>query len=189
MDPALKTHELMQILYKGTSALARWEADSADKGLSAFLSASIGDILARSKRQEDLRDFKVKREVGEAMEDDKLAVDVAEEERKLLSGIAQVHTRLFEGQHHVKDNHALAHEWTAMQKRARVDRLIMVNGIESLPDKMGLISALSKKAQPPKHKRAAWDHESYCVECRDGGSLLCCQNCPRVCASCPFFSA
>lgn len=186
MDPALKTHELMQILRKGTSVLARWEADSADKGLSAFLSAPIGEILARSKQQENLRDFKIKCEVGEAMEDEKLEVDLAEEEQKLLSGIVQVQTRLFEGKHHEKDNRALAKEWSAIEERARVDRLITINGIQHLPDTLASVS--SKVQQPPKQKRATWEHEDYCVECRDGGSLLCCQRCPRVCGSRLFCS-
>ncbi|KAF8577385.1 hypothetical protein K439DRAFT_1418275 [Ramaria rubella] len=175
-DPALKTCELMQILQRGTSALARWDTDSADKGLSAFLSSSISDILTRSKQTEDLRDFKIKREIGEVVQDKKLAVDLEEEERKLLSGIAQVHTRIFEGKHHGKDEQEFAQEWTAMQKRARVDRLVIVNGVENLPHSF----APPPKAQPKKGKRAAWEHEDYCIVCRDGGELLCCQFCPRV---------
>ena len=176
-NTALKAHELMQILQKGTCALARWEADSVDKGLSAFLSSSIGKILARSKQTEDLRDFKVKQEAGEAMEDKKLAFDLEEEERKLLSGIAQVQTRLFEGRHHQKEEEVFTEEWTAMQKRARVDRLVVVNGVQSIP----MEAAAVTKLQPLKRNRGTWEHEEYCIGCRDGGDLICCQFCPRVC--------
>ena len=180
MDAAFETHELMGILHRGTSALTRWEADSVDKGLSAFLSSSIGEILARSKRTEDLRDFKIKREAGEVMNDKKLAVDLEEEERKLLSGIAQVQTRLFEGRHHKRDEQAFEDEWTAMQKRARVHRLITVNGIQSIP--MGS-APMMQPQERTRRKRSTWKHAEYCIACRDGGELLCCKYCPRVCKS------
>ncbi|KAF8512943.1 SNF2 family N-terminal domain-containing protein [Hysterangium stoloniferum] len=161
VESALKTNELLQVLKRGTSALARWEGTSSDKNLSAFQSSSLEEILARSKRTEDLREFKIKREAGKTMHDETLAVDIEEEEKKLLSGIAQVQTRLFEGRHHKRSEKAFAKEWEEMQERAREDR-------PSLP-----------KPQDGR-KRPVFEHEDYCIECWDGGELLCCQHCPRV---------
>jgi len=180
-DPALKTHELLQILRGGTGALSRWDSDSSDKGLTAFLTSSVDDILARSKRTEDLREFKIKREVGEAVDNDQLARDVAEEEKRLFSSIAQVKTRYFEGQEYRKDDRAYEAEWRDMQKRQRYDRLVIVNGIESLPIPVMIISpkpVVKKEAKGPK-----FQHEDWCIECRDGGELVCCAWCPRVCKS------
>jgi len=156
---ALKTNELLQILKRGTSALARWEGNSSDKNLSAFLFSSLEEILARSKRTEDLREFKIKQEAGG--HDENLAVDIEEEGKKILTGIAQVQTRLFEGRHHQRSEQAFAVQWEEMQKKAMEDLPIMVSSQD-------------------KRKRPIFEHEDGCIECWDGGELLCCEYCPRV---------
>ena len=128
--------EVMEILRKGSSALSQ----GGGMDLSQFLDAPIAQILEFSKEKESARDAKIKQELktegGMDFEfDQKLLVDAEEEERTLLSGVAQVHSRLFEGQV-VKsgNNKEIAEEWKELQKRARVNRLVIVNGIEVIAD-------------------------------------------------------
>lgn len=139
--------EVMDILRKGTSALSR-----ADDGmeLTTFINAPIGDVLDHSRSLDSIRDAKMKRELdaqgvdvkAEIEIDDKLLVDAEEEERALLSGVEQVQSRLFEGKVIAKQNNKeIADEWRALQKRARTDRLVVVDGIAVIADHIGSVSA------------------------------------------------
>lgn len=128
--------EVMEILRKGSSALSQ----GGGMDLSQFLDATIAQILEFSREKGDARDAKIKQELKtegdmDVEVDQKLLVDAEEEERVLLSGVAQVHSRLFEGQV-VKSNNnkEIAKDWKELQKRARVNRLVMVNGIEVIAD-------------------------------------------------------
>jgi len=131
--------EILDILRKGSSALSR-----TDNGmcLTRFLDAPIRDILNDSRSREGIRDAKLKKELnsdGSDMKveiDEKLLIDAEAEERALLSGVAQVQSRLFEGKVVQKKNNnkEIADEWKALQKRARVDRLVMIDGIAVLAD-------------------------------------------------------
>jgi SWI/SNF-related matrix-associated actin-dependent regulator of chromatin subfamily A member 5 len=130
--------DILDILRKGSSALSR--ADDG-MGLARFLDAPIRDILSDSRSREGIRDAKLKKELnndGSDMKseiDEKLLVDAEAEERALLSGVAQVQSRLFEGKVvQNKNNKEIADEWKALQKRARVDRLVMIDGIAVFAD-------------------------------------------------------
>jgi SWI/SNF-related matrix-associated actin-dependent regulator of chromatin subfamily A member 5 len=130
--------DIMDILRKGSSALSRGENGMS---LARFLDAPIGDILNDSRSREDVRDAKIKRDLdadGSDIKveiDEKLLVDVEAEERELLSGVALVQSRLFEGKVvQNKNNKQIADEWQELQKRARVDRLVMIDGIAVLAD-------------------------------------------------------
>jgi len=98
--------------------------------------------LNDSRSREGIRDAKLKKELnsdGSDMKveiDEKLLIDAEAEERALLSGVAQVQSRLFEGKVVQKKNNnkEIADEWKALQKRARVDRLVMIDGIAVLAD-------------------------------------------------------
>ena len=128
--------EVIEILRKGSSALSQ----GGGMELSDFLNAPIARILEFSREKEGARDAKIKQGLKiegnmEVEVDQKLLVTAEEEERALLSGVAQVHSRLFEGQV-VKsaNNKEIAEEWKKLQKRARVNRIVMVNGIEVIAD-------------------------------------------------------
>lgn len=59
--------------------------------------------------------------------DDKTLLDAEEEERMLLSGIAQVQSRLSEGKliKCNQNNHHIAQERQELQTRARIDRMVV----------------------------------------------------------------
>lgn len=133
-NTSLGSHELMDILRKGSSALSH-----SDNGmnLARFLDASIMDILDHSKSLENKRDAKIKQEfkAEEVDEEDaEMLLDAEEEEKRLLSGVAQVQSRLFEGKmvHKQQNNSQIAQEWKDLQKRARVNRTVTIGGMTFL---------------------------------------------------------
>jgi SWI/SNF-related matrix-associated actin-dependent regulator of chromatin subfamily A member 5 len=108
---SLGSTELMDILRKGSSALSR-----SDNGLDLqkFLDADIETILENSRSREGARDAKIKREYKTEIKDEfdgetveKLLKSAEEEERALLSGIATVRCRLFEGKMVPQNNKAI----------------------------------------------------------------------------------
>jgi SWI/SNF-related matrix-associated actin-dependent regulator of chromatin subfamily A member 5 len=143
-NSSLGTSELMEILRKGSSALSRSGDDGLD--LNQFLAASVEDILEASRKREGKKDIKLKRELGDASETKQEDIkeeelqDIEEEEKKLLSGIAVVQSRLFEGQivkaaeKKRNSNKDIANEWQEVQKRARVDRIVTIDGIQVIAD-------------------------------------------------------
>ena len=138
---ALKANELMSILRKGSNALSRENGDGLS--LSRFLDAPIDEILHASKSKDDLRSLKIQKDMGEDVQVDnqKLLLEAEEEEKRLLSGIAQVQSRLFEGKvvTRVKPgtNKDIAAEWDNLQKRARQTRIVVVDGFEVLAEHLG----------------------------------------------------
>ena len=127
----LGSNELINILRKGSSALA---VSDVGMNLGRFLAADISEILEESRSLERSRDAKIKQELkieGDDGEDEKLILDAEEEERRLLSGVAQVQLRLFEGKMVKRQQHNsdIANEWRDLTKRARADRTIVVDGM------------------------------------------------------------
>ncbi|KAF8838568.1 hypothetical protein BDN67DRAFT_73595 [Paxillus ammoniavirescens] len=187
----LKFTELMDILRKGTSAISR-----TDSGMDfgRFLVAPIHEILEVSREREGARDARIKKDLKtdgiggadgpdiKAEETEKLLQDAEEEERRLLSGVAQVHSRLFEGKFvdRPQNNQQIADEWRELQKRARVDRLVVVDGIHVVPEHLASEPTGEGKAPPKKRSRAAYESEDWCIYCRDGGEVVLCGQCPRV---------
>ncbi|EIN05640.1 hypothetical protein PUNSTDRAFT_145612 [Punctularia strigosozonata HHB-11173 SS5] len=174
----LRSSELMDILRKGSSAL------STDGGMSLgeFLSAPLSSVLDASRAAEGTRDAKMKHELAPNAEqvDAKALADAEEEERELLSGVAQVQSRIFEGkliERGKKKNHQIANEWQALQEKAKGKRVIM-DGIE-IPARTVPAAAPAEPKAKQKGK-AKWDSEDWCHYCRDGGELVCCGRCPRV---------
>ncbi|KAH8093223.1 P-loop containing nucleoside triphosphate hydrolase protein [Cristinia sonorae] len=209
--------ELMDILRRGSSSLMM---GGGGMSLRHFLKADIKEILRTSKERDDARVMKMKKEMGD---DDAAGQDTAiaqrrweEEEQELLSGVAQVQSRLFEGkvvqrakpQHQSpgsgplkglgpskasvaagslniskssKQNRAMAEEWKAVQLQAGKgeDGVVTVNGLEVDTAFIGeVIEELPKPIKKPRKK--AYNHEDWCIHCRDGGDLVCCSYCPRV---------
>lgn len=118
--------ELLDILRKGSSALSFQGMD-----LAKFLKADIQEILDLSRSRDSARDAKIHSDnAGEA--DERLVQDAEEEQRNLLSGVAQVQCRLFEDrvvQRQYKGNATIANEWQAIQKRAQLEKTVLVNGV------------------------------------------------------------
>lgn len=135
----LKRNELMAILRKGSSAIS---GAGSGLSLSEFLNASIDAILQASRTHDEARTLKIKKEAGDAIkdEDETLLVDAEVEEQKLLQGVAQVQSRLFEGKvvsRAVKSNKDIAVEWQQLQKRASKARIVVIDGYEVLAEHLG----------------------------------------------------
>lgn len=143
----LKKAELMDILRKGSSAIS---GEETGMDFGRFLDAPIDIILEESRAREGVRDARMKKELAgggdgtvdsaiKTDEAEKLLQDAEEEERRLLSGVAQVQSRLFEGQvvNRRQNNQQIAQEWKDLQKRARTHRLVMVDGLHVVADYMG----------------------------------------------------
>lgn len=180
----LKTTELLDILRKGSSALSR---SDVGMDLGTFLKAPIQEILDDSREREGVRDAKLKKEMVSSHDtaeeiDDKTLLDAEEEERKLLSGIAQVQSRLFEGKliKRNQNNHEIAQEWQELQQRAHIDRTVVVDGIAVIADHMGQAAPEEISPATKKKSKAKHDTEDWCIYCRDGGDVILCTSCPRV---------
>ncbi|PFH46225.1 hypothetical protein AMATHDRAFT_70336 [Amanita thiersii Skay4041] len=182
-NTSLGSSELLDILRKGSSALTQYD-DSM--GLASFLGASVADILQESKRTEDRRNVRLKHDVEGVKEEEgsdeaKLLEDAEEEEKRLLSGVAQVQSRFFEGRVIQRQNNAdIANEWKDLQKAAKAERKVVVDGMS-----FALSAPVEKEvevvAKPPqKRQREKFESEEWCNYCRDGGELIMCNLCPRV---------
>ncbi|KAF8126339.1 P-loop containing nucleoside triphosphate hydrolase protein [Boletus edulis] len=182
----LKKAELMDILRKGSSAIS---GEETGMDFGRFLNEPIDTILEESRGREGVRDARMKKDLGtdepavKAEETEKLLQDAEEEERQLLSGVAQVHSRLFEGQvvNRSQNNQQIAQEWKELQKRARTARPVVVDGIHVVADYMACDEPANEaKSSPKKRSRAKYDSEDWCIYCRDGGEVVVCSQCPRV---------
>ncbi|KAI0945925.1 hypothetical protein AcV7_010039 [Taiwanofungus camphoratus] len=180
---AFRTTELLKILRKGSSALSN---DNNSMDLAQFVEASIQDILAVSRERDDVHTARVKHQEGmvEGTVDQKILDDMEDEERRLLAGVAQVQSRLFEGKvvHQANDNKQIANEWKALQKRSRENRIVMVDGMKMIAAHMGpevpSVAPVGKDVLKRGNKK--YDSEDWCIYCRDGGELVLCNHCPRV---------
>ncbi|KAJ6623193.1 P-loop containing nucleoside triphosphate hydrolase protein [Mycena sp. CBHHK59/15] len=172
--------ELMAVLRRGSSALEHSD-DGMD--LAHFRTASLAEILAVSRAREDVHDARVKHELQIKVEDGAALLRSAEEEeRELLSGVAKVRCRLFEGQmvKRAESTKDIAKEWRTLQKRARVDRTVTVNGMTFIADDSVPESVGPKVTSVKKARKVCFESEDYCIGCRDGGELVMCNHCPRV---------
>jgi SWI/SNF-related matrix-associated actin-dependent regulator of chromatin subfamily A member 5 len=179
------TMEMMKILRNGSSALT-----STDDGMSLaqFLEASFDEVVRVSKKREDIQDAIIQRDcvkkeeegnvsLAEAAETTVLA-EIEEAQQRLLSGVAQVKSRLFEGEVIPRTNKDIANEWTALQKRARKDKLVHIGGMAFAPEPITVIATRPVPKKKTKREEHLW--EDWCNHCRDGGALVMCSHCPRV---------
>lgn len=141
-DSSLGTAELLDILRRGSSALS---TEGDEMTLARFLKAPIEDMLEVSRKMDEVKQVKIKLElpanqvtrvktedgVGAGLNPPILR-DVEEEEMRLLSGIALVQSRLFEGKFVQRGtgNKDIARAWEDVQTRAKVDRLVIVDGMQ-----------------------------------------------------------
>lgn len=176
-----KADELLDILRKGSSALS---SGIVGMEFSRFLCAPIQEIFDASREHDDRRIAKAKHFEGvKEHVDERLLQDAEEEERKLLMGVAQVQSRLFEGKVIKRPSNAeIASEWKELQKRGRAKRIVNVGGIEMIAEHMGpeILSPVGKTPVHVKRSRKKFETEDWCLYCRDGGELVVCTWCPRV---------
>ncbi|KAG6915978.1 hypothetical protein DXG01_009030 [Tephrocybe rancida] len=170
-NASLGSSELMDILRRGSSALSH-----SDNGmnLARFLEASTADVLEHSRSLEHKRDAKIKRDLKteEGVEgEERLVLDAEEEERRLLSGVAQVQSRLFEGRVVGKhqSNADIAEEWRNLGKRTREDRTVKIGGMTFLVSSSAETIAPAA-AKPVKKERRKFESEEWCIHCRDGAA-------------------
>ncbi|KAF8961860.1 P-loop containing nucleoside triphosphate hydrolase protein [Flammula alnicola] len=181
-NTSLGVNALLNILRMGSSALS---GTNPGMNLDRFLKADIKDILDASRALEQGRDAKIKQElkVEDAnAQNSKLLMDAEGEEQRLLSGVAQVQSRLFEGKivRHHQSNTQIANEWRDLQKRPRVDRTVVVDGMTFMAPEHQISEVVATGIKPLVKKKESFDSEDYCIFCRDGGDLVCCARCPRV---------
>jgi SWI/SNF-related matrix-associated actin-dependent regulator of chromatin subfamily A member 5 len=145
-ESSLGTAEILDILRRGSSALS---TDDDEMTLANFLKAPIEAILGVSRKMDKVKETKIKSELpadevdkiktenGIDVELDQVALqDVEAEEMRLLKGIALVQSRLFEGKviQRGSGNRDIARDWEDVQKRAKVDRLVMVDGMQVIAE-------------------------------------------------------
>ncbi|KAF5367362.1 hypothetical protein D9615_010278 [Tricholomella constricta] len=185
-NTTLGSSELMDILRRGSSALSESHFDNG-MNLARFLDSSMADILEHSKSLDIKRDAKIKKDTktecaaAYSKDQQQLALAAEEEERGLLSGVAQVQSRLFEGKlvNKYTSNAEIAREWRDLEKRARVDRTVKIDGmtfvVSPIPERVA-----APIMKPVKEKKKKFESEDWCIHCRDGGELILCYSCPRV---------
>lgn len=157
-DPSLGTTELLEILRRGSSALA---TEGDELTFAKFLKAPIEEILEISRKRDTVKDAKIKLELpvdrtdkaktedcAEVNPDHRTLRDIEEEEMKLLKGIALVQSRLFEGKlvQRGAGNKDIARAWEDVQTRAKVDRLVTIDGIQVVAEPIAPL-AVSLSAQ------------------------------------------
>ncbi|KAG6884032.1 hypothetical protein C0993_001962 [Termitomyces sp. T159_Od127] len=163
-NSSLGSTELMEILRRGSSALS---SSDSNMNLSRFLEASMADILEHSRSLEKKRDVKIKSDLKvdkKVVGNEQLLWAAEEEERRLLSGVAQVQSRLFEGRvvGKYQSNADIAAEWRNLGKRTREDRTITIGGMTFIA------SSITEKIAPPTSKpvkkaKKKFESEEWCV--------------------------
>ncbi len=95
-----------------------------------------------------------------------------------------------------QSNTEIANEWHDLQKRARTDRTVNVNGMASIVSEPPMPEVISSSllysrnfgvhllrdqvvAKPMKRERIKFESEEWCNYCRDGGELVLCNLCSR----------
>ncbi|VDB91569.1 unnamed protein product [Peniophora sp. CBMAI 1063] len=190
---SLKLQELLSIMRMGATALADG-ATTAVMPLHEFNQADARTILAAARKQEKKRRAELER--GSDTPTTRTDSDVAEEEENMRR-VARVFSRLFEGKLVARpvdrskaweqaENEKAAGVWQEIQKRARVDRLVTVDGMQFVAEQVLAPGDAASREEalrddaPAKKPRGIQAHEPWCIVCRDGGELFCCNHCPRV---------
>ncbi|KAJ6520387.1 P-loop containing nucleoside triphosphate hydrolase protein [Mycena sanguinolenta] len=178
--------ELLSILRRGSSALMHSD-DGMD--LERFRTASLQEILDVSRARDNVHDARVKHDLnikveGGAETEETLLRSAEEEERELLSGVAKVQTKLFEGA--VLERAKAPKEAVKLETlrlRQRVDRTVSYSGMTFMLDDSILATfngTTEPAAKQQKVKKPRFEWEDYCIACREGGEVVICSHCPRV---------
>ncbi|KAL8279227.1 hypothetical protein RQP46_008264 [Phenoliferia psychrophenolica] len=193
--PKMSRSELTSILRGGTGAIAKWGTDGAN-GFAEFRDASLADLLARGKERDNKKEVEIQVDAGEEVDPERrrqLAQEAdEEEERLLLAGKELVRSREFEGKTwHKSTNAEIREELDRTMRRAGKDRTVIVDGhsvsVETLGNRQWeAVKTITsdpekvKKLANTKRKAVAFEHEEFCIDCKDGGKLFECSGCPRT---------
>ncbi|KZO91804.1 hypothetical protein CALVIDRAFT_335743 [Calocera viscosa TUFC12733] len=171
---SMKLDELLSILRNGSSILG---AKNSAMDFDNFVSAPIDEILRWSRRKQDLREAQIREDIDDEAMAAMFKADAKKEKERLLSGVANVESRLVEGRPPMpKTIEPLSEQGPSGDKRKMRSRLAKVNGSLPLVGRQSRPQFASKKVkQDPK-----FQHEDWCLFCQDGGHLFMCQWCPRV---------
>ncbi|SCV74235.1 BQ2448_6667 [Microbotryum intermedium] len=193
--PRMTRGELAQILRGGASALARWSSVEGTDAFTEFKSLSFAELRARGKARDEKKEVGIKLEIGETITPEQKAQLEREEEeaeRLLLQGKEAVQARKFEGSMYKATNAEIRKEWQETMARSRDSRTVEIDGQMVLKDTIanGQWEAVKtitsdpkslKKLQNTKRQRKKFDHEDFCMVCKDGGEVYQCASCPRSC--------
>lgn len=190
-ESSLNLNDLCNILRRGSSAL---ENSPLDMDLATFVAAPVAEIIRVSREREQGRDAKLAAEQeGKDKAESGPLLSAEEEERQLLSGVAQVKCRLFEGRLIAKPNdgkskdkgaggtkgprevHAGADENAEKRMRKLPDAPISPGKVQASAE------ARARAIKEAKTKRGyKFDHEDFCMmQCNEDGEAVMCNSCPR----------
>ena len=152
--PSLDTSQLMSLVRRGAQTLARPELD-----VNEMLSWDWQTMLEKCKDKP--ADFLVSEQTNAGFGSSK-----EEEEKKWLSQIEHVQSRVFAGKQHktVKDSREIAQEWSREERRLGKNTTVMVDGFAISKQSMGCadweaVPTMAGKdprlAEPKREKKAA----------------------------------
>lgn len=179
--PTLSTGQLMSLVRAGSRAIARPEISPTE-----MLKWDWPTMIQKCREYQETHSSDISGTTD--------TTDAADEEaeRRWLSELERVESRVFEGKLHsttAPSNRDIALSWTRESRRLGMERVVMINGHAVLKETVGnseweavktLAGSDPRFAEPLKRKREAINHQDYCQICFDGGNLQLCAGCPRV---------
>ncbi|KAI5475975.1 hypothetical protein MNV49_000534 [Pseudohyphozyma bogoriensis] len=187
--------ELLDILRGGASALgSKWGSADEDPFIE-FSNSTFEQLVEKGKARDEEKQVAVRVDAGEAVSSEERAelrrLEEEEEEKMLLAGREMVSSRHFEGNYYAKSNAEIRKEFEATVRRVGHSRTVMIDGHAIMAETLGnarweAVKTITsdpeqlEKLKVKKRSSKKFGHESWCMSCQDGGTLLCCETCPRV---------
>ena len=177
--PQLDTSQLMSLVRRGAQALAHPELD-----INEMVGWDWPTMLDRCKdKPSDVR-VAQQTQSGVSIKD--------EDEKKWLSQIEMIESRVFQGKKHTKtrdlDNNNISHEWSRESRREGKNTTVMVDGHVVSKESMncGMWEAVPtmagkdpRLAEPKREKKPEVVNQDHCQVCWNGGDVVLCSGCPR----------
>ena len=178
--PQLDTSQLMSLVRRGAQALAHPELD-----INEMLGWDWPTMLEKCKDKPADVHVAEQTQPGLAVKED--------DEKKWLSQIEQVESRVFQGKKHTKarDSSAydgIAQDWSREARRVGKNTTVVIDGHivskesancgdwEAVPTLAGKDPRL---AEPKREKKPEIVNQDHCQVCWNGGNVVLCSGCPR----------
>ncbi|KZW00232.1 hypothetical protein EXIGLDRAFT_722292 [Exidia glandulosa HHB12029] len=167
--------DLVSTLFFGSGAVRQTVVESdghTPEEFARLQSSSLEEILEQSAATAALRRGQVGHQLGEELDEHVLEL-VRAEEKRLLQGVTQVQTRLFEGRLHQRSkNNTIGSKW-------------LFNDEEDSPEERSRdFMNTATKTEDRRHRYSGGEdeHEDFCIICRGayGGACIMCPQCPRL---------